>query len=418
MTATRPTPATPAADPFAALEGAARRQAAEEAAGRAVAAARCRLVLGADPKSVFFASLALRLAPRADWGAATLATDGRSLDYRPDFVTGLSAAELDGVLAHEVLHCALGHHARRAGRDPRRWNVACDLALNPVLLGAGFALPAGRLVPGEGAFAHLPAGRPAEEYYRLLADEGGETGGPDGPGGGGPEEPDPGGCGAVRDPADGSPAEASAAAAEWAVAVAQAEGAARRRGALPAGLARPVAATLAPRVDWRSALAAFLARQARDDYRWTPPNRRFVARGLYLPGLRSEGLGEVVLAVDTSGSIGGRELDRFAAEARGLLEAYECELTILYHDAAVQGVGRWRPGDGPLRLRPVGGGGTSHRCVFEWVGRETPDAAAVVCLTDLETEFPAPAPLVPVLWAAVGGAGRTPPFGLTVPVEL
>ena len=416
MTATGPPARPPAPDPFAALEGAARRQLAEEAAGRAVAAARCRLVLGADPRSAFFAALALRLAPRADWATATLATDGRSLAYRPDFVTGLSAAELDGVLAHEVLHFALGHHARRAGRNARRWNVACDLAVNPVLLGAGFALPAGRLVPGEGEFAHLQAGRPAEEYYRLLADEGGESGGPGGPGDGGPEGSDPGGCGAVRDPADGSQAEASA--AEWAVAVAQAEQAVRRRGELPSGLARPVAAALAPRVDWRAALAAFLARQARDDYRWMPPNRRFVARGLYLPGLRSEGLGEMVLAVDTSGSIGGRELDRFAAEAAGLLEAYECDLSVLYHDTTIQGVEQWRPGDGPLRLRPVGGGGTSHRCVFEWAEREAPDAAAVVCLTDLETEFPDRPPAIPILWAVIGGVRIQPPFGLRVSVNL
>jgi predicted metal-dependent peptidase len=103
-------------------------------------------VLGKDAKSCFFATLALRLLPGPDWGIDTLATDGRRLAYRPDFVTTLTPDELLGVVAHEVLHNALAHHARRDWREPRRWNVACDLAVNP-LLDAGFALPAGRPRP-------------------------------------------------------------------------------------------------------------------------------------------------------------------------------------------------------------------------------------------------------------------------------
>jgi predicted metal-dependent peptidase len=83
-------------------------------------------------------------------------------------------------------------------------------------------------------------------------------------------------------------------------------------------------------VDWRDVLREFLSRHARNDYSWLPPSRRYIHRELYLPGLRSEELGEVVLAVDTSGSIGQRELARFAAEAEGILDSFDCTLTILY----------------------------------------------------------------------------------------
>jgi hypothetical protein len=120
-------------DPFAAIEQAAGRQAAAEQAARALAAARVKLILGRDAKSAFFATLVLRLTPEADWEVETLATDGRALRYSPPFVVGLSPDELAGVLAHEVMHCALAHPARRAGRDPERWNVACDLAVNGYL---------------------------------------------------------------------------------------------------------------------------------------------------------------------------------------------------------------------------------------------------------------------------------------------
>ena len=153
---------------------------------------------------------------------------------------------------------------------------------------------------------------------------------------------------------------------------------------------------------------------SRNDYAWHRPNRRYLAQGLYLPGLHSDELGDVVLAVDTSGSVGPRELGAFAAEAEALLAAYDCSVTVLYHDARVQGVATWTPADGPLVLTPVGGGGTSHRCVFDWLARSALDPACVVCLTDLETCFPDAPPFAPVLWAVAGDCTVTPPFGRVV----
>jgi hypothetical protein len=41
------------------------------------------------------------------------------------------------------MHCAALHHTRREGRDLRRWNIACDHAINPLLVAAGFELPKG-----------------------------------------------------------------------------------------------------------------------------------------------------------------------------------------------------------------------------------------------------------------------------------
>jgi predicted metal-dependent peptidase len=381
----------------------------EERALRAVGAARGRLILGRGAASAFFATLVLRLTAGADESVPTAATDGRRLVVNPAFVLGLTADELVGVLAHEVMHCALAHHARRAGREPGRWNVACDLAINPLLEAVGLTLPRGRLLPGAGTYSDLPAGKSAEEYYaRLADDDAGETASPEEVG------TDPGGCGAVADAADASPADAKVLVNQWQAAVAQAHTAARSRGELPAGLARAADAAVHPPADWRALLREFVASHARNDYAWHRPNRRYLAQGLYLPGLHSDELGDVVIAVDTSGSVGERELGLFAAEASALLDAYACTATVLYHDARVQGVSTWTPADGPLVLTPVGGGGTSHRCVFDWLARSALDPACVVCLTDLETDFPVVLPGVPVLWAVVGDCAVTPPFGRVV----
>jgi predicted metal-dependent peptidase len=72
-----------------------------------------------------------------------MATDGVSLFFNPDFVDTLSAAELARVLAHEVADPALQHHTRRGDRSPKRWNMACDYAINPLLIDAGLLIPLG-----------------------------------------------------------------------------------------------------------------------------------------------------------------------------------------------------------------------------------------------------------------------------------
>jgi predicted metal-dependent peptidase len=400
-------------EPFAALEEAAARQSAEDSAGRAIATARAQLILGRDAKSAFFATLALRLAIKPDWSVPTLATDGRELLFNPGFVNSLGPLLIQGVLVHEVMHNALAHPARRGHRDPTLWNVACDLAINPILREAGMVLPSCRLMPGEGQFAELTAGRSAEEYYATLrrgSDESDDAENDVSPG------TDPGGCGQVVDPDQGDSAAARSSEDEWKIAIVQAEQATVGRGDLPAGLARLVREVLHPPLDWRAVLREFLSSQARNDYSWARPNRRFLAQGLYLPGLHSEELGDVVLAVDTSGSIGETILGVFASEANAVLSAYDCSVTVLYHDSQVQKVQGWQSSDGPLVLDPVGGGGTSHVCVFDWLEQSGLVAACVICLTDLETEFPTVPPGLPVLWAVVGGRVHQAPFGQVVPL--
>jgi hypothetical protein len=113
----------------------------------------------------FFGSLLFRLGGRATNSIETMATDGVSLFYNPAFVETLNAAELAGVLAHEVMHPALQHHTRRGDRDRKRWNVACDYAINPLLLDAGLTLPKDVLID------HRFRGMSAERVYNLIEEQ-------------------------------------------------------------------------------------------------------------------------------------------------------------------------------------------------------------------------------------------------------
>ena len=401
-------------DPIAQLERMSRRQGAEDTVAKAIARARVQLVLGKDAKAAFFATLALRLKPEVDWNLDTAATDGRRLSYSPEFVNSLSPEQRVGLLAHEVMHNAMAHAARQGARDHALYNIAADLAVNPILREAGFTLPPGALYPGQGTYSDLPEGLSAEEYYaKLQSTQQEEQQGNDGQ----PGQPgdDPGGCGAVVPAPD--QAEQQEIQAEWQVATAQAAAAAQGKGKLPGALDRLVKEIVEPTVPWQDVLREFVTRSvmARDDYSWAVPNRRFIAQGLYMPSLRSEGMGEIVVAIDTSGSIDDAMLKRFSGELNGVLDCKPCRVVVLYCDDAIQGEPvYWEPADGQLTLESRGGGGTSHLPIWAWLKQHGEEPACVVCLTDGYTSFGSD-PGVPVLWAMT--TERKPPFGQVIQVK-
>lgn len=397
----------------------------ERSASQRIQKSRTSLVLDHP----FFGSLLFRLKDRPSTAVKTMATDGVSLLWNSEFVEKLNAATLAGTLAHEVMHPALHHHLRRSGRDPKRWNIACDYAINPLLLDAGLKLPQGVLI--DDRFR----GMSAEQIYNLLeseADSGGNDNGDDqsdstGSGAnvtsGSDESDDPGapetegGIGQVLDAPleseDSSTVEEQA--REWDIAVKQAMTVAHQAGKVPAGLDRTMAGAAEAAVNWRELLRRLWSETTVADYSWMRPNRRHLWRGLYLPGVVQEGVGEIVIAVDCSGSISGRQLRLFEAEARSILEGQRPErVYVLYFDAVVQKVEIYEAGQ-PISLNPVGGGGTEFAPCFEWVDERGITPQTMVFLTDLCGSFPPSAPCYPVLWATTGH--RQAPFGEVIPMQ-
>lgn len=424
--------------------------AAPQAADRAKWAlqqARIELVLDHP----FFGALVLRLAMRPDPSCKTAWTDGKTIGYNPEFIAGLTPREVQGVLAHEVLHCANGHVWRREQREKNKWNRAADYAINPIVIDSGMQLPEGALVDQR---FH---GKAAEVIYHQLPDEvgcggkndshgktdgasgaapSGGTGaeGPDsstpgqapaapaqdgsGSGGGTPPVNDPGegdyGPGAIRDPEPGT--ENTKEEADWRIATLQAAQAAKSQGRLPASLDRLVETVRRGRLDWRAILRRFVQQSARCDYSWRLPNTRFLGMGLYMPALRSEAMPPLVVAVDTSGSIGSGEIDSFAAEINTIIAETRPERThIVYIDAKVRRADTFEPDD-PVVLNPLGGGGTDFRPAFQWVTDAGIDPACLIYLTDLYGTFGETPPEYPVLWVSTADQLNAP-WGETVHID-
>ena len=376
----------------------------------------------------FFGSLLYRLKDRESLAVKTMATDGVSLLWNPEFVETLTAATLAGTLAHEVMHPGLHHHLRRSGRDPKRWNIACDYAINPLLVDAGLKLPEGILL--ENRFRSMSA----EQIYNLLESEEdsdadsedkqqatASTESQSGPEGSESKETSApetdGGIGQVLDApreSDDSPSEQEQA-REWGIAVKQAMTVAQQAGTMPAGLDRAMEGVAEAAVNWRELLRRLWSESTVADYSWMRPNRRHLWNGLYLPGAVREGVGEIVIAVDCSGSISGRQLRLFEAEARSILEGQRPErVYVLYFDAVVQKVEIYEAGQ-PISLNPVGGGGTEFGPCFEWVAERSMMPQTMIFLTDLYGSFPPSAPSYPVLWASTGR--RQAPFGEVIPMQ-
>jgi predicted metal-dependent peptidase len=134
--------------------------------------------------------------------------------------------------------------------------------------------------------------------------------------------------------------------------VEQAENVARLAGKMPVGAKRSVEASKAAQVDWRELLRRAWSETIPADYSWTRPNRRHVWTGLYLPGVVSEGVGEICIAVDCSGSINDRQLGLFEAEIRSILAGQQPRLVhVLYFDTEVHKCETFQAGQ-PITLTP------------------------------------------------------------------
>jgi predicted metal-dependent peptidase len=342
----------------------------------------------------FFGQLAFHLQPKiVDWlNPPTAATDGRYIYFHKDFVEKCTVEELMGTYCHEILHIALEHFDRRGHRKPGKWNAAADYATNWIIKQAGLQLPEGCLYDPK--FANMNA----EKIYELLPDMPDGEGWPDYPFDYHPETTSKG-----KDKEGDKPGKIEIpkeVLEEWKHKIAQAAAQARMRGNMVAYLEEIIKEIFKPKVNWREVLRRFVIQNFKSDYRWVPPNKKFVSHGLYLPSISGEGLGTIAVAVDVSGSVSTKEIQQFLGEVQGILDTYDCELWLIQHDREVKEdvVQVYRKGDVLDEVKIVGRGGTSHIPVFEYINRNIHRPTCVVCCTDGYTEVPDTPPDYPVLW--------------------
>ncbi len=389
-----------------------------------LSAARTRLILDRP----FLGALVLRMPMKAadpKW-CSTIGTDARAFYYNPEYIDSLSLEQTQFALAHEALHCALSHFARREHRVRERWDVACDLAINPILIREGMTAVPGALydIGFEGMMAEeiYPLVRENTEEQphdqHLYSKESGSSkqrdtqpqpDDADGDAGGGAGE----GAGAGSETALAAApdalgeAEKEQLAVQWRQRLAGAAQQALQAGKLGDSLRRLVDHLLQPQLPWRMLLARYMTAVSRDDYSYMRPSRR--EGEAIFPTLRSSQV-DVVVVLDTSGSIRTEEMREFVTEVDAIKGQVRARITLQACDAQLCNAGPWvfEPWETfqlPDNIR--GGGGTRFTPAFEWLDQQAQSPDLVVYFTDAQGEFPKQPPAYPVLWL-VKGRGAVP----------
>jgi predicted metal-dependent peptidase len=162
-------------------------------------------------------------------------------------------------------------------------------------------------------------------------------------------------------------------------------------------------------LDWRSALALFVARARAPVHTWSRPSRRFPERIFEVPGRtwvpqRSENP-RLLVALDTSLSMTRSELEEIARQLVVLGE--KAHVTVVECDVAIS---RVYPFAGKIDS-VVGRGGTDLRPVFVPSFLGAHDIDGVVYFTDGEGPFPNDPPSVPTLWVLTKPLAFRCPWG-------
>ncbi len=390
----------------------------------------------------FFGSLALRLGLVENNRLETSTVNGKEMFYNSEFIDSLSIREATGVMAHEVMHLALGHGWRMGNRERVRWNIACDYTINENLQ-SSFTLPKCALtddtyntMSAEAIYEELGQEEQKQKNKKDGQDQSEDKEqGNDGGQGDGEDESndkdnknddtdnenrkdnqdkkeqsaDPGGCGSIEPIKDQD--EANEMKATWQAAVAQA--AQMSQGELPADIQLQIDELLNPSIPWYILLRDFVEKTARNDYDWTRPSRRYPGLNVILPSLISEQLPEVVIAIDTSGSIDTESLSKFSAEASNVLGAYDTTIRVIFCDSRIHKEEVYTRADLPMKLKPIGGGGTDFRPVFDYIKKNNHTPACLIYFTDLYGSFPIQEPEYPTMWLTTT-EDKEAPFGITV----
>ena len=350
----------------------------------------------------FFGSVALSVKVSADETISTMCTDGKSILWSPDFVDGMDEPETTGVVAHEVSHIVFKHMLRRGSRDPELWNIACDFAINAMLIQAGFTLPKG------GLYDEQYEGLPAESIYDRLPEDAKDL------------YSDGASIGEVKDAPMQSDAEAKQMEADIDAKVMMAAAGAKAVGKLPASIEDLINVMKRSQVDYRDKMRRFIGGDQPDDYTMRKPNRKlYHTSRIIAPSIDKVGAGDVVLGIDSSLSVSNHELSHFLGEVNAIsADIKPRSITVITFDTKVRTVREYQQGEEIDDIHVTGRGGTLVGPLFDHIEENNLNVDNMVVFTDMGIcDYPS-TPEYPVLWVSSWDQGAAAPFGETTYISM
>jgi predicted metal-dependent peptidase len=370
----------------------------------------------------------------------TACTNGRDEYYGRAFVDGISDTQLRFVILHECYHKMYKHLTtwkHLSDKCQMTANMACDYVINLQIINDnqdGFATGIKGMCIDE-----KYRGMDSQQVFDLLYEENQQQQG-QGSGGEGDDTGDN-----ESDSEGGQPSSPGARNGQQPLDEHDWEGAqslgeeekkelakeideAIRQGAMSAGKMgsggeRTVADLLEPQVDWREVLREFITSTCSgSDYAtYNRPNRRMMHRGIYMPSGVSEQVDELVVAIDTSGSIGDQEVAIFLTEIKAICETVHPKcVRILYWDTQVCSEEKYDTHELDKLIqstKPTGGGGTDVNCVTSYMKDNNITPQAAIVLTDGYLYSGWSTWSCPVLWTILDNKQAVPDCGKTVHIK-
>ena len=323
----------------------------------------------------------------------TADTDGMTVQYNPTFFASLNKKQRVALIAHEAWHPALLHITRMGSKDPDTWCRAADYVVNQLLVDSGFELPP------DGCQDHKYRGMSTDVIYDLLIQDKS------------PNAPKYDNDIVIPTSAEAFTQVDMKLKATLVKARTASEVAKERAGTIPAEVNRLIEELLNPVLPWTVLLADFLNEKVKEDFTWMKPNKRFMP-DFIMPSQYSEGLGEITVAIDTSGSLSNKALTEILSEVQYIHESMKpSKLTIMDCDYNIHNIYEVTDSDKISELTFTGGGGTSFLPVFNKLKENPPQL--LIYFTDLYAPQITEEPGYPVLWICCSKHEESP-IGRTI----
>lgn len=328
----------------------------------------------------------------------TAAVDFRgNMYYNPEWIGDLVKSEVQGVIAHELLHIVLEGKKRRRGRKSRKWNVAQDIIINHIVTKDGMELPDVPYIPDSNGELHIDGHVHIDDiteetfesvYEKIESPEleifaDGHIYDPD------------------SDAADIEEIPEEMKEIDWEEATVKASHHARQKGEEPLGAGERVSKGEAGDIDYTELIQKTLSSLVPRNFTYRTPHKTSHTLKYYRPNIEYDSSVNVAVALDTSGSITDKNLEDFLAEIAKIVSQYRIiDLTVIQHDAEVHDVSEYsNPNEQEFETIDVKGrGGTDHVPVFEEIEDMNESFDALISLTDGYTRIPEEHPGYPVIW--------------------
>ena len=376
-------------------------------------------------KAPFFGNLATRMKLiNADEWLSTAATDGRNFYYCSEFINKLPAKQVEFLFGHEVLHAVYDHMGRRQDRHPKISNIAADYCVNADLIDQKVGERI-NVVPM--LYEPKYRGMAYEEVYDdlmknvkqvtldqlagMLLDEHLDGNG----------EGDGDGDGDGDKPGNGRPRLTDEEKQEIKDEIRQAVlNAAQQAGAgnLPGGVQRLIKDLTESKMDWRELLQMQIESTFKNDFTWSRPNRKSWHMDAIMPGMKPGNTVDVVVAIDTSGSISENDIKIFLSEVKGIMESYdEYRIRVITWDTAVYNLQEFTSDNMAdiMEYEPGGGGGTDPHCVWEFLRENEIEPNKLIMFTDFCFFGWSPEEVenyCDTVWIIKGNPSAEPEFGI------